>query len=218
MLLMLSLGFMGSLHCIGMCGGLITAVSMGRPTICHADLFIYQIGRITSYAALGLLVGMGGVALHSLGGDLLQRMLTVIAGTIMITFALNLVGWLPDPLRRFTHWASQTSGLAQLARHAAKQGRPGSWYRLGIANGLLPCGLVYAALSLALAADSAYSAMLMMAIFGLGTIPAMMLVPTLLHKISPLLRSRSMKVAALLIIVMGAITILRSGVTPAIVG
>jgi len=218
MLLMLLLGLMGSLHCVGMCGGLITAVSMGRPTICHLNLLLYQVGRVTSYAALGLLVGISGVALHHLGGDLLQRMLALVAGIIMLTFALNLVGWLPDPLRRFTQWASRISGLAQLARHASEQGRSGSWYRLGIANGLLPCGLVYAALSLALAANSAYLAMLMMVAFGLGTIPAMMLLPALLHTMTPLLRSRTMKAAALLIGVMGLITMFRSGVVKTIAG
>ncbi len=210
LLLMLSLGFMGSLHCIGMCGGLVTAVSMSRPNIWWSGLFIYQLGRVTTYAALGLLIGLTGVALSHGGGGLLQRMLAIFAGALMIIFALNLAGWLPDPLRRFSTWASRKSGLAQLARRASESARAGSWYALGLANGLLPCGLVYAALSLALATGNAYTATLMMAVFGLGTIPAMMLVPSTLHRMRPALRASAMRLAAVLIIVMGVITIFRS--------
>jgi len=211
LLLMLPLGFMGSLHCIGMCGGLVTAVSMSRPNIWWSGLFIYQLGRVTTYAALGLLVGFTGVALSNFGGDLLQRTLAMIAGMLMIVFALNLAGWLPDPLRHFSTWASRKSGLAKLARRASESARAGSWYALGLANGLLPCGLVYAALSLALAAGNAYEAMLMMAAFGLGTIPAMMLVPSALHRMTPALRTSALRIAAVLIIAMGIITIFRSG-------
>jgi len=209
LLLMLSLGFMGSLHCIGMCGGLVTAVSMSQPNIWWTGMLIYQFGRITTYALLGLLAGFTGVALSIFGGNLLQRMLAITAGMLMIVFALNLAGWLPDPLRRFSIWASRKSGLAGLARRASEHARAGSWYTLGLANGLLPCGLVYAALSLALTAGNAHTATLMMATFGLGTIPAMMLVPSALHRMTPSLRTSAMQVAAVIIIVMGTITMFR---------
>jgi len=210
LLLMLSLGFMGSLHCIGMCGGLVTAVSMSHPKICWSGLFIYQLGRVTTYALLGLLVGSSGVALNAFGGDLLQRVFALLAGSLMIIFALNLAGWLPDPLRHFSTWASRKTGLAKLARRASDQARAGNWYTLGLANGLLPCGLVYAALSLALAAGNAHTATLMMAVFGLGTMPAMMLMPSALHKMTPSLRTSAMRLAAIMIAAMGIITLLRS--------
>jgi len=210
LLLMLSLGFMGSLHCIGMCGGLVTAVSMSQTSIWWTGLFIYQLGRISTYALLGLLVGFTGSSLSTFGGDLLQRILAISAGTLMIIFALNLAGWLPDPLRRLSTWASRKSGLAGLARRASEHGRAGNWYTLGLANGLLPCGLVYAALSLALAAGDAQTGTLMMTAFGLGTIPAMMFVPTALHRMTPTLRTSAMRIAAIMIIAMGIITIFRS--------
>ena len=210
LLLMLPLGFMGSLHCIGMCGGLITAVSMCRPGIWWSGLLIYQLGRITTYTLLGLLAGFGGASLGFFDGNMLQRGLTIFAGSLMIIFALNLAGWLPDPLRRFSTWASRKSGLAGLARHASEHARAGSWYTLGLANGLLPCGLVYAALSLALAAGNTQTASLMMAAFGLGTVPAMMLVPSVLRKMTPTLRTSSMRIAAIMIMALGVMTIFRS--------
>ena len=211
LLLMLSLGFMGSLHCIGMCGGLVTAVSMSQSKTWWGGLFIYQCGRISTYSLLGLLVGLSGVALSAFGGDLLQRALAILAGSFMIVFALNLAGWLPDPLRRFSTWASRKTGLAQLAQRASSQARAKSWYALGLANGLLPCGLVYAALSMALASGSAYKATLMMCLFGIGTIPAMMFIPSALHNMSPTLRNNAMRIAALILIIIGIITISRSG-------
>jgi len=211
LLLMLSLGFMGSLHCIGMCGGLVTAVSMSQPKVWWSGLLIYQCGRISTYTLLGLLVGLSGAALSAFGGDLLQRALAIFAGALMIIFALNLAGWLPDPLRRFSSWASRKTGLAQLAQRASSQARAKSWYALGLANGLLPCGLVYAALSLALASGNSYKAMLMMCVFGIGTIPAMMLAPSALHKMTPSLRTNAMRIAALILIIIGITTISRSG-------
>jgi len=210
LMLMFSMGFMGSLHCIGMCGGLVSAVSMSRPHIWWSGLLVYQFGRVTTYAALGLLVGLSGAALSVYGGDLLQRLLALFAGLLMILFALNLGGWLPDPLRRMAAWGSRKTGLALLARNVANGARAGGWYTLGLANGLLPCGLVYAALSLALAAGDSRLAVLMMASFGLGTIPAMMAVPSLLRGMTPALRSTAMRTAAVMMIVLGLMTIFRS--------
>ncbi|HXH71420.1 MAG TPA: sulfite exporter TauE/SafE family protein, partial [Mariprofundaceae bacterium] len=70
--MMFSIGLLGSLHCIGMCGGLVGALALGRPAIWWSGLFIYQLGRVTTYALFGLLVGLVGVSLSELGGTLLQ--------------------------------------------------------------------------------------------------------------------------------------------------
>jgi hypothetical protein len=209
LLLMLSMGFMGSLHCIGMCGGLVSAVSMSRKQVWWSGLLVYQFGRISTYAMLGLLVGFSGAALSAFGGDQLQRLLAVLAGLLMITFAMNLAGWLPDPLRRLGAWASRKTGLAQLAMRVSKDSRSGSWFALGLVNGLLPCGLVYAALSLALASGNTTQATLMMVAFGLGTIPAMMLIPSALRGMTPTQRSISLRLAAVIIMLLGLFTMYR---------
>jgi len=208
--MMLAMGFTGSLHCIGMCGGLVSAVSMNRKQVWWSGLFVYQIGRVSTYALLGLLVGLSGAALSSFGGEMVQHLMAGIAGVLMIVFALNLAGWLPDPLRHFGMWASRKTGLAPLAARVSAGSRMVGWYAFGLVNGLLPCGLVYAALSLALAAGNAVSATLMMASFGLGTIPAMMFVPSMFHNMTPTLRQTSMRMAAALIMLMGLITFSRS--------
>jgi len=219
LLLMLSMGFMGSLHCIGMCGGLISAVSMSRKQVWWSGLLVYQLGRVSTYATLGLLVGLSGAALNAFGGDHIQRLLAILAGLLMIAFAMNLAGWLPDPLKQFGAWASRKTGLAQMAvqvsgRQGGRNSRAASWYSLGLINGLLPCGLVYAALSMALAAGNAVHATLMRFSFGLGTIPAMMFVPSILRGMTPSTRVASLRIAAILIILLGLITIYRGNMQP----
>jgi len=210
-LLAFSMGLLGSLHCIGMCGGLVTAVSFSRPRIWWFGLFLYQLGRVTTYAVLGIVVSFAGIALNRVGGNFIQGLLAILAGGLMTLFAIYLAGWLPDPLRRIAALTSKQIGLASLAKRVSTDQSTKSWYLLGMANGLLPCGLVYAALALALSADHAITAMLMMIGFGVGTIPAMMLVPSLMRRMSPDLRNSTMKVAALLIFLLGVFTILRGG-------
>jgi len=213
-LLMGGMGFMGSLHCIGMCGGLIGALSMSRKGIWWPGLLAYQFGRVTTYSLLGLLVGISGAALSAIGGDTVQRVLAAVAGLLMLVFALNLAGWLPDPLRRIGAVVSHKTGLSRLAMRASGSARPGNWYALGMINGLLPCGLVYAALAMVLAAGDALQGTLMMAAFGLGTIPAMMAIPSLLRGMTPSQRGLSMRIAAVLIMLLGLMVIYRSTLTP----
>lgn len=210
LLWMFVMGFMGSLHCVGMCGGLVTAVSMGAKKTRWTGLFVYQVGRISTYAMLGLTLGFTGLALHEFGGDLIQRAITILAGLLMIIFALNLGGWLPDPVQRLSVWVSRKIGLLQLVSKLATHARLRGWYALGLVNGLLPCGLVYAALAMGIATGYASHASLMMISFGLGTIPAMMFVPSILQKMSPMLRLNTLRIAALCMMILGLLTILRS--------
>jgi sulfite exporter TauE/SafE len=211
LLLMLSMGLLGSLHCIGMCGGLVSAVAMSRPTIWWPGLFGYQLGRVTTYTLFGLIAGLFGTVLGNIGGWPMLRALAVIAGVLMIVFGLNLAGWLPDPLKRFTAAISQRIGLAKLAHRLAGQASLSGWYVMGLANGLLPCGLVYAALGLSLASGDAASAVGMMFFFGLGTIPSMMFAPSLIRKLTPELRGWSLRIAGVIVIVLGVMTTMRDG-------
>jgi len=209
LLLMLGMGFVGSLHCIGMCGGLVAVLSLSRPAIWWRGLVTYQAGRVATYALLGLLAGLGGMGLVGISGAWLQRSLALFAGLAMLLFALNLGGWLPDPLARITAAANRRLGLGKLVRNAAQHARARGWLMLGMANGLLPCGLVYAALAMAVASADVWDAFLMMLFFGLGTVPAMLLAPLILGKISAKLRARLLKFAAVLIAVLAMLTMLR---------
>lgn len=204
------MGFMGSLHCIGMCGGLVTALGMSRDRPWYAGLWAYQAGRVVTYTMLGLLAGMGGkllIALMSAGWW--QQGLTLLVGLMLISFGLSLAGWLPDPLTRLTTWFMRVLGFARVIQAASKKASAFGWFGVGLANGLLPCGLVYASLALALTLGDAMQAAWMMAAFGAGTVPAMMLVPLLMQRLSPVLRGRALKLAAALLISLGLMTMFR---------
>ncbi|MGB9094118.1 MAG: sulfite exporter TauE/SafE family protein, partial [Gallionella sp.] len=132
LLLMLSMGLLGSLHCIGMCGGLVSALCMSRPAVWWPGLIIYQLGRVTTYSLFGLVAGLSGAMLGEIGGWPLLRALAIVAGLLMIIFGLNLAGWLPDPLRRFTALVSQRIGLGALARQVAQRNSLSGWYLMGL--------------------------------------------------------------------------------------
>jgi len=81
LLWMFVMGFMGSLHCVGMCGGLISAISISTKKTWWSGLLVYQLGRISTYAMLGLTLGFTGLVLHDFGGDFIQRLITTLAGS-----------------------------------------------------------------------------------------------------------------------------------------
>ncbi|GAV19271.1 hypothetical protein MMIC_P0204 [Mariprofundus micogutta] len=209
-LIAFSVGFLGSMHCIGMCGGLVSALSMTRPRVWWSGLSAYQFGRIITYSILGLISGWIGTSLKQIGGfDQVQFVLTLLAGLIMITFGLNLAGWMADPLSRISTRAIGGLGLVRRIKSAASKSTPVSWFGIGLANGLLPCGLVYAAIGLSIASGGIAEAGLSMFAFGLGTIPAMMVAPALVRILAAKRRGLVMKVLGIIVIVLGLFTMIR---------
>jgi uncharacterized protein len=171
------LGFMGSAHCLGMCGGISAALGAANQQRALSLSLGYNIGRVLSYTLLGALVG---TLAQNLSQPLLQllpqsaRWLRSLAGLMVIAMGFYVAGW----------WR----GLAQLERvggyvwrYIQPLTRPllppkniGSALLLGELWGLLPCGLVYSSLTwAAMSADAIYGALWMLA-FGLGTLPAML--------------------------------------------
>lgn len=146
----------GSPHCVGMCGALACAAG-GRP----AHLAGYHAGRIGTYAALGALAGGAGSAIPGPGW-----LGTAVAAALLVVFAASLAGLVPEPSVRLP-------GLARAGQRLAGRFDLPSRVLFGAVNGLLPCGLVYATLSLAVATASAASGALVMAVFGLATVPAL---------------------------------------------
>lgn len=207
--LLFSMGLLGGLHCIGMCGGLVGALALGRPGIWWSGLAVYQLGRVTSYMLLGLVAGLAGLSLLHVWGASMQSLLALLAGIVMLLFGLNLAGLMPDVLARATNKVATVLGLSRLAYELSRHGRLHGWFTLGMANGFLPCGLVYSALSLALESGQVGMAVGMMGAFGLGTLPAMMLAPMLLRKGAPELRGKLLRIAGLLLCLVGFMTLLR---------
>ncbi|MDT8376204.1 MAG: sulfite exporter TauE/SafE family protein, partial [Mariprofundaceae bacterium] len=204
------IGFLGSMHCIGMCGGLVTALSISRPDVWWTGLAAYQAGRVSTYVLLGLLTGLLGAVLTRVEWiDSAQQILALLAGVMMVAFGMHLAGLMTDPFQKFLARFSPLSGLLKWIKGAAAGRHPVSWYMVGILNGLLPCGLVYAALAMALASGEVPRAGLIMLAFGLGTVPAMMFVPVLMRKLTPRMRGGFLKVAGVVLVVLGLMTAVR---------
>lgn len=178
----LTIGLLGLTHCLGMCGGIAGALDAGienRAGGRHGRLLhrlAYNAGRIASYAIAGGLAGLLGAlaATASFGNALpVGRM---IAGLMMIALGLYLAGW----------WQAITvierggqrlwRRIEPLARGFFPVTSPLQAFGLGLIWGWLPCGLVYSALALAMASASAAEGILIMAAFGLGTLPALLAV------------------------------------------
>ena len=196
-------GLLGGVHCAGMCGGIVSALSLqasGRGPAWPVHL-AYNLGRITSYAIAGALMG----ALGSLGLLLrnvlpVQMILYVAANLMMVALGLYLTG-ITGALA-FTERAGQR--LWRLVQPATKRFLPVSGvaqaFPLGMLWGWLPCGMVYSALTIALlAGDAARGAATLLA-FGLGTLPNLMLAGLLLTRFRNAMQARALRLACGLLV------------------
>ncbi len=178
----LTAGLLGSGHCLGMCGGIAGALGIGARSAtastagAAAYTLIFNLGRVSSYAAIGALAGLLGSGLISMA-DLptwsavargLTGLLMVMIG-LQIAFRWALLGFVEQGGARF--WAR----LAPLAHRLLPARTPVHALMLGLVWGWLPCGLVYSVLLMALLAGDAGHSALLMAAFGLGTLPSMTL-------------------------------------------
>ncbi len=184
----LLLGLAGSLHCVGMCGPLLLALPLdaaGKWQVLR-QMLVYHSGRILTYAALGILFGLLGKGLAIAG---FQKILSIGAGVFMLGMAF--MAWrferLVTALPGFSAFTQQVkTGIGNLMRHNPN----GSSFLIGLLNGLLPCGMVYAALAGAIATMGGQEGGLFMAVFGLGTLPLLLMVSVLGRSFSMTLRQR----------------------------
>ncbi len=166
------LGLTSSLHCVGMCGPIALALPVHRRSGAGKALGIvlYNLGRISVYALLGALIGSIGFA-ASLGQW--QNWLSVLAGGLMLAGAIGSLKWWEN--LPFQGIASRgTSFVYRNIQSRLSKGSFGSLTVMGMLNGLIPCGMVYLALASALALPDAASGAAYMALFGSGTLPAML--------------------------------------------
>lgn len=165
----LSIGFLGSFHCIGMCGPIALALpvhSYGGVQK-YSSIALYNIGRAVTYSALGLILGSIGSQFRLWG---LQQFVSIAAGVLILFFILSNFSF----ASKF-RWLDKIKNSVQqnLGRLLKSPKNPGSFFSIGLLNGLLPCGLVYVAVAAALATTDVAQGALLMFSFGLGTIPVM---------------------------------------------
>ncbi len=180
-----SLALVGGLHCAGMCGGIVGALQLNRPREVAASRLAagYHAGRLTSYALAGVLAGTLGAALYAADVMPVQAALLTVGSMMLLAIGASMFGrgaWLKR-IEPAGAWLWRL--IAPLARRVYPP-RTG-WQALaaGLAWGWIPCGMVYAALPLALVAGGALQGALVMLAFGLGTLPNMLAVDAAVHGI-----------------------------------
>lgn len=183
-------GLLGGAHCVGMCGGIVGALSMGggqRPALHLA----YNLGRILSYGLAGAIAGALGGATLVLEGQLPVRLgLFLAANLMLIALGVYLLG--ATRSLAFIERAGQGlwARLQPLTRRFLPARTAAQAFPLGLLWGWLPCGLVYSALATALTAGSSGRGAAVMLAFGLGTLPNLLLAGLLLARLREFLARR----------------------------
>ena len=197
-------------HCIGMCGGFVVAYSTAKIPPERTRLFqslahvLYSSGRIASYMLIGAVFGYLGSAVNfSLGA---KGVLFVVIGLLMVIIAFSLSGKIRF-LTVIEHSMVETKLFKKLFQSVIKSKSLPSFFYMGILNGLIPCGLVYFFATAAIASGSALMGAVVMAVFGLATVPALFILGMVSSFISQMTwRKHVLSAAAVLIALYGIYT------------
>lgn len=203
----LLLGLMGSFHCVGMCGPLALALPIEQPQKSAGILknLLYQLGRATTYAFMGLVLGLMGAGAAFAG---MQQWVSIGAGIFIVVFAF-LPLHLSSPLTK-TRWGRNwVNGLQKSLRGMLKKSSNRALFGFGLVNGLLPCGLVYMALAGALAVGDPIQSAGFMFLFGMGTAPLLFATVWAGQWITVKVRQRFQRVVPYVVALVGVLMILR---------
>lgn len=198
-----TLGILGSVHCLGMCGPLIMQLPVNRnsPLQAFISSLFYHVGKTFTYAFFGIVAGIIGKGFAFFQW---QQWLSIIAGIclLLLTFfpllksKINLAPFLQNGFQLLQHTSQKLPKNVYL-------------FMYGILNGFLPCGLVYTALAASMVSGKVGNAVLFMIAFGMATIPSLSMVILLHQKISPSIRKKFSKSAFYLSVLMGVVLLLR---------
>ncbi|WP_339488349.1 sulfite exporter TauE/SafE family protein [Pseudomonas sp. EL_65y_Pfl2_R95] len=203
------LGLLGGGHCLGMCGGLMSALSLAIPPEQRSKRFqlmlAYNLGRISSYTLAGLLIGLAGVAVASSPAAMLLR---VVAGILLICMGLYLAGWWSGLTRIEALGRGLWRYIQPLTRRFMPVDSMPRALMLGGLWGWLPCGLVYSTLLWASSQGNALHSAALMLAFGVGTLPVLIATGMAAERISRFLRIKGVRMAGgLLVILFGIWTL-----------
>lgn len=200
-------GLISSLHCVGMCGPIAMMIPVDRhnPAKRVLQIMTYQLGRISAYASLGLFFGIVGRGFFMAGW---QQQLSIVVGILMILIAV-----VPEKRLAAYNFSKPIYNLiSKVKQQLGQQFKNKSFkslYLIGLFNGYLPCGMVYAALFGAVAMTSLGSSVLYMFLFGIGTIPLMVLVIHVSQFSQLKFKNQIQKIIPIIIVCIGILFILR---------
>lgn len=202
------LGLLGSLHCIGMCGPIVLALPIHQDGLVTRwlKMLSYNGGRLLTYITLGVIAGTIGKGLGVVG---YQQTFSIALGiTIVLYFIINkwfngkivIIG---NPLYKVIYYIKNAFGTFIHKKSA------GAMLVVGILNGALPCGLVYMAMATAINANSPLQGGWYMFLFGLGTVPAMLLLKEVTHFLSNPFRIKLQRALPFFTLLIGLLFIVR---------
>jgi len=197
-------------HCLGMCGPLhtafITAQSGARRV--RAPLARYHGGRILGYVVIGALLGLAGTVGRWSGMGLRgQAVLSAALGGLLLVTALGAGG--PHALESLPGFRGIGQGVSDWMRRLLSSPRGRNQFSLGLANGFLPCGPVLAVGLTAASSAHVAVGMLLMFVYGLGTLPALLLLAAVSSRIGPAARRRVSRAGTVLLVLLGIQLVLR---------
>lgn len=199
-------GLLGSAHCVGMCGGFVALLGVGSERSVAPRQAAYFAGKTLTYSAFGAIAGGAGHSLAEAFGAF-GGTVGLGLGVLMVVAGLAVCG---------VSWGRRTSGgrfaacLGPVVGRLVASERRGAVVALGAVNGLLPCGLVYGMLAVAATSGGAARGALVMAVFGLATVPALAVVGVLGARMRPERRVWMQRLAGVLVVAMGLLTVARS--------
>ncbi|WP_333694607.1 sulfite exporter TauE/SafE family protein [Flavobacterium sp.] len=200
-------GLISSFHCIGMCGPIAMMIPVDRNNAANRvfQIFLYHLGRLTAYALLGLFFGMLGRGLFLAG---FQQQLSIVVGVLMILFVL-----IPErKLAQYNFSKPIYRVISKVKSHLGAQFKRKTFdalFTMGLLNGFLPCGMVYAALFGAIAMQNEWMGATYMALFGVGTIPMMSAVVLIANCITVPVRTKIQKMIPIMVFIIGGLFIVR---------
>lgn len=203
------IGFIGSFHCVGMCGPIALSLPYQDVTKIKtaSNVLLYNFGRITTYALIGLIFGLIGKSIALAG---FQQGLSIIVGTLLLLAAFSIIN-LEKQLVKLPFldvlFDKVKRRLAQLLNQ--KNRKRSTLFTVGFLNGFLPCGLVYMAIVGAISTGDIMRGSFYMAIFGIGTLPTMISMAFVGNLISLNFRRNIQKVIPFMLFAFAVLFILR---------
>jgi hypothetical protein len=214
------IGLLSSLHCFGMCGGLVGAMTMSLSPQIRSNTaqlgwytFLYNAGRITSYVIAGFLIGWFGQTLREfLMPSEGVAVLRLIASLLIIAMGFYIAGWFPRFSQKFSIIEKIGTPLWKVLQPIGQNLLPvkSLWqaFLFGMVWGWLPCGLMYYVLLISPAKDGALNSAFFMLSFGLGTLIPMMAAGFLTGRLAPLRHSQKIRYfSGFVLIIMGVISL-----------
>jgi sulfite exporter TauE/SafE len=201
-----TLGLIGSLHCVGMCGPLSFALPIQYLYRFQRviAIILYQLGRVVTYSTLGLILGLAGRKVYLAG---FQQWFSIAMGLVIIFLLVEY--WIFRKRIRPGFLDAFYGYVQRLMMKILKIRGTIPFLFFGIANGLLPCGMVYVALAGALVTTQVQQSVLFMAMFGLGTVPAMIAISLFGQFFSLSMRNSFRRIVPVFVSLMAVLLILR---------